>query len=134
MSEGPARILVVGATGELGHIAVTELLGRGARVALTGRNERSLVGLAARSGCPTRTLDARDLDACAASGPWARSVLGRLDGVLVTVGVGGFGHASAVPNAIAEQLMTVSLVWIGTSGSGSPAERVMTWASPTRHR
>ncbi|MFF9056859.1 SDR family NAD(P)-dependent oxidoreductase [Streptomyces erythrochromogenes] len=108
MSEGPARILVVGATGELGHLAVTELLRRGARVALAGRNERSLVGLAARTGCPTRTLDAHDLDACAASGPWARSALGRLDGVLVTVGVAGFGHAFAVPNAVAEQLMTVN--------------------------
>ncbi|MEV5971516.1 SDR family oxidoreductase [Streptomyces sp. NPDC051921] len=103
-----APVLVVGATGEIGRLAVLELVRRGARVALAGRNERSLRDLAARTGCPARLLDAYDLDACAEAGPWALSELGRLDGVLVTVGVAGFGTAAQVPNAVAEHLMTVN--------------------------
>ncbi|MFE1409805.1 SDR family NAD(P)-dependent oxidoreductase [Streptomyces sp. NPDC058746] len=108
MSGEAARVLVVGATGEVGRLAVHEFLGRGVRLALTGRNRRSLSGLAATTGCPTRILDAYDLDACAASGPWALSALGGLDGVLVTIGVAGFGPAAGVPNAAAEHLMTVN--------------------------
>ncbi|MFF3863368.1 SDR family NAD(P)-dependent oxidoreductase [Streptomyces sp. NPDC002209] len=103
-----ARILVVGATGELGRLATRELFDRGARLALAGRNKRRLAEMAARSGCPTRILDTYDLDACAGAGPWALSELGGLDGVLVTVGVAGFGPAADVPNAAAEHLMTVN--------------------------
>ncbi|MFF3677882.1 SDR family NAD(P)-dependent oxidoreductase [Streptomyces sp. NPDC002120] len=106
--ESAARILVVGATGEVGRLAATELIGRGAHLALAGRNERRLAELAASSGCPTRRLDAYDLDACAGAGPWARAKLGGLDGVLVTIGVAGFGPAVEVPNAAAEHLMTVN--------------------------
>ncbi|MFJ6486513.1 SDR family NAD(P)-dependent oxidoreductase [Streptomyces sp. NPDC091682] len=100
--------MLVGATGEVGRLAAWELLGRGARLALAGRNERGLSELAALTGCPTHVLDAYDLDACAEAGPWALSALGRLDGVLVTVGVAGFGPAAEVPNAAAEHLMTVN--------------------------
>ncbi|MFD9367896.1 SDR family oxidoreductase, partial [Streptomyces sp. NPDC060020] len=106
--ESAARILVAGATGEVGRLAATELIGRGAHLAPAGRNERRLAELAASSGCPTRRLDAYDLDACAGAGPWARAKLGGLDGVLVTIGVAGFGPAVQVPNAAAEHLMTVN--------------------------
>ncbi|MFE2478030.1 SDR family NAD(P)-dependent oxidoreductase [Streptomyces sp. NPDC059389] len=102
------RILVVGATGEVGRLATRELFDRGARLALTGRDKRRLAEMAARSGGPTRILDAYDLDACAGAGPWALSELGGLDGVLVTVGVAGFGPAAEVPDAAAEHLMTVN--------------------------
>lgn len=107
-AESEARLLVVGATGDVGRLAASELHGRGARLALAGRNERSLSELARLTGCPTRVLDAYDLDACAEAGAWALSALDRLDGVLVTVGVAGFGPAAEVPNAAAEHLMTVN--------------------------
>ncbi|MFB7781121.1 SDR family NAD(P)-dependent oxidoreductase [Streptomyces vinaceus] len=104
---GP-RVLLVGATGEVGRLAATDMIGRGAHLALAGRNEQRLAELAARSGCPTRRLDAYDLDACARAGSWALAKLGRLDGVLVTVGIAGFGPAAEVPDAAAEHLMTVN--------------------------
>ncbi|MFF3619367.1 SDR family NAD(P)-dependent oxidoreductase [Streptomyces sp. NPDC002467] len=108
MADKAARVLVVGATGELGRLAVHEFLGRGVRLALAGRDRGGLADLAATTGCPTRVLDAYDLDTCTASGPWALSALGGLDGVLVTIGVAGFGPAATVPNAAAEHLMTVN--------------------------
>ncbi|MFE3583585.1 SDR family NAD(P)-dependent oxidoreductase [Streptomyces vinaceus] len=101
-------MLLVGATGEVGRLAARDMLGRGAHLALAGRNEQRLADLAASSGCPTRRLDAYDLDACAGAGPWALAKLGRLDGVLVTVGIAGFGPAAEVPDAAAEHLMTVN--------------------------
>ncbi|GGQ32061.1 hypothetical protein GCM10010215_65160 [Streptomyces virginiae] len=107
-SSNVPRVLVVGATGELGTLAVDDLIRRGAEVALCGRDQGRLAALAERTGCPARHIDAYDLDDCAAAAPWAASSLGTLDGVLVTVGVAGFGHAAAVPNAVAEHLMTVN--------------------------
>ncbi|GHE45644.1 SDR family oxidoreductase [Streptomyces vinaceus] len=102
------RVLLVGATGEVGRLAATDMIGRGAHLALAGRNEQRLAELAASSGCPSRRLDAYDLDACARTGPWALVKLGRLDGVLVTIGIAGFGPAAEVPDAAAEHLMTVN--------------------------
>ncbi|MFJ3877043.1 SDR family NAD(P)-dependent oxidoreductase [Streptomyces sp. NPDC090077] len=106
--DGAARILVAGATGEVGRLAVLDLLRHGARPALAGRDGRTLAELAGRTGCPARLLDAYDLDACAGAGRWALTELGRLDGVLVTVGVAGFGAADQVSDAAAEHLMTVN--------------------------
>ncbi|MFD9722351.1 SDR family NAD(P)-dependent oxidoreductase [Streptomyces sp. NPDC059072] len=108
MADQAPRVLVVGATGALGRIAVHEFLAHGVRLALAGRDRAGLADLAATTGGPTRVLDAYDLDTCTASGPWALSALGGLDGVLVTIGVAGFGPAATVPNAAAEHLMTVN--------------------------
>jgi short-subunit dehydrogenase len=108
----PLRVLVAGATGEVGRVAVAQLLERGARVALAGRDARRLAELSARTGCPAQHIDAYDLDACSAAAPRAAAALGgaegRLDGVLVTVGAAGFGPAAEVSNAVAEHLMTVN--------------------------
>lgn len=101
-------MLVAGATGALGRLAVADLLERGALVALAGRDTEALAELAAAAHAPARTVDAYDLDACAGSAPWARAALGGLDGVLVTVGVAGFGPAAEVADATAEHLMTVN--------------------------
>ncbi|MEU6310958.1 SDR family oxidoreductase [Streptomyces sp. NPDC047014] len=108
MAVNHPRVLVVGATGELGTLAVDELLGRGAEVALCGRDADRLARLAERTGCPARRIDAYQLDDCATAAPWAATALGGLDGVLVTVGVAGFGPAATVPDAVAEHLMTVN--------------------------
>ncbi|MER5740997.1 MULTISPECIES: SDR family NAD(P)-dependent oxidoreductase [unclassified Streptomyces] len=106
---GRRRVLVVGATGEVGGLAARLLAERGASVALAGRDparleERSR-GL---DGCPALAFDAYDLDRCAALAPWAARALGGLDTVVVTVGVAGFGAADDVTNAVAEHLMTVN--------------------------
>lgn len=108
MDDNDPRILVVGATGELGTLAVDALLRRGAQAALCGRDAGRLAALAERARCPARRIDAYDLDDCGAAAPWAAEALGGLDGVLVTVGVPGFGPAATTPNAVAEHLMTVN--------------------------
>ncbi|MCX4776119.1 SDR family NAD(P)-dependent oxidoreductase [Streptomyces sp. NBC_01264] len=105
-----ARLLVVGATGALGHLATQELHERGALLALAGRNEQRLTACSEAFGGPARLIDAYDLDGCAALAPWALQELGALDGVLVLVGVAGFGRAEDVPDAVAEHLFTVNFL------------------------
>ncbi|KMO93398.1 SDR family NAD(P)-dependent oxidoreductase [Streptomyces roseus] len=102
------RVLVVGATGELGTHAVHGLLARGAQPAVAGRDTARLDALAIRTGCPAFPIDAYDLDGCARAAPRAAAALGGLDGVLVAVGVPAFGSADSVPDAVAEHLMTVN--------------------------
>ncbi|MFD8955158.1 SDR family NAD(P)-dependent oxidoreductase [Streptomyces xanthophaeus] len=105
-----ARLLVVGATGVLGHLATRELQARGALLALAGRNEERLGACSAVPGSPARLIDAYDLDGCAALAPWALQELGVLDGVLVLVGVAGFGRSEEVPDAVAEHLINVNFL------------------------
>ncbi|MFE9931906.1 SDR family NAD(P)-dependent oxidoreductase [Streptomyces sp. NPDC005533] len=102
------RVLVVGATGELGTHAVDGLLTRGSELAVAGRDPARLASLAARTGCPAFPIDAYDLDGCAGAAPRAAAALGGLDGVLVAVGVPAFGTADSTPDAVAEHLMTVN--------------------------
>ncbi|MFF0552863.1 SDR family NAD(P)-dependent oxidoreductase [Streptomyces sp. NPDC004311] len=108
MTGSSPRVLVVGATGELGTLAVHELLARGAKAAVCGRDPDRLAGLAANTGCPARHIDAYDLDDCGSAAPWAAAALGGLDGVLTTVGVAAFGPAATVTDDVAEHLMTVN--------------------------
>ncbi|MFJ5712600.1 SDR family NAD(P)-dependent oxidoreductase [Streptomyces sp. NPDC093105] len=101
-----ARVLVVGATGEIGGLAARSLRRRGAAVALAGRDAGRL---AERSGaCPRRVFDAYDLDGCEGLAAWTVRSLGGLDHVVVAVGVAGFGRAEHVGEAAAEHLMTVN--------------------------
>ncbi|MFI8327307.1 SDR family NAD(P)-dependent oxidoreductase [Streptomyces sp. NPDC085529] len=104
-----ARVLVVGATGEIGGLAARSLHRRGAAVALAGRDARRLAERSRRSGaCPHRVFDAYDLDGCEGLAAWAVRSLGGLDRVVVAVGVAGFGSAEHVGEAAAEHLMTVN--------------------------
>lgn len=104
-----ARTLVVGATGMIGGLAARMAAGRGASLALAGRDGERLAERSRRLGdCPYRAFDAYDLDGCAALAPWASKVLGGLDAVVVAIGVAGFGRAEHVGEAAAEHLMTVN--------------------------
>ncbi|GGU83856.1 oxidoreductase [Streptomyces litmocidini] len=106
---GGTRVLVVGATGAVGGLAAGMLADRGASVALAGRDRPRLEELSGRTGgCPARSFDAYDLDACTELAPWAARSLGGLDAVVVAVGVAGFGPAEDVPGAVAEHLMAVN--------------------------
>ncbi|GAA1588414.1 SDR family oxidoreductase [Streptomyces globosus] len=107
-ARGGARVLVVGATGEIGTLAVRALDRRHCRTALAGRDSRRLAALAAGTGSPARGIDAYDLHGCSALAPWAADALGGLDGVLVTVGVAAFGPAARVSDAAAEHLFAVN--------------------------
>ncbi|MFE9257314.1 SDR family NAD(P)-dependent oxidoreductase [Streptomyces sp. NPDC006879] len=103
------RVLVAGATGALGRLATEELGARGARLALAGRDAGRLTELAARAGGrPARQMDAYDTEGCAALAPWAHEQLGGLDGVLVMVGVAGFGRVGEVPETAVEHMFQVN--------------------------
>ncbi|MET9853124.1 SDR family oxidoreductase [Streptomyces sp. NPDC006450] len=106
-----SRVLVAGASGVLGGLAARELHLRGAVVALAGRDTDRLadvsVGL---GGAPVRGLDAYDVEDCAALAAWAGRELGGLDGVLVTVGVAGFGRVEEVSDAVVEHLFAVNML------------------------
>jgi NADP-dependent 3-hydroxy acid dehydrogenase YdfG len=61
-----ARILVPGATGEIGAALALLLHTLGARTALAGRDHEALTRVsAACAHAPTRTFDAWDADSCA---------------------------------------------------------------------
>ncbi|MEU9704329.1 SDR family NAD(P)-dependent oxidoreductase [Streptomyces sp. NPDC047981] len=108
MSVGGTRVLVVGATGDIGGLAAGQLAERGAVTALAGRNRARLAERAsALGGRPWRSFDAYDLDGCARLAPWAEAALGGLDAVVVTVGVAAFGSAAEVSDASAEHVFTV---------------------------
>ncbi|KKZ70442.1 hypothetical protein VO63_29060 [Streptomyces showdoensis] len=93
----------------VGGLAARALHRQGASVALAGRNAERLADLSRLPGdCPRRRFDAYDLDGCAALAPWAARSLGRLDRVVVAVGVAGFGPAESVDEPAAEHLMTVN--------------------------
>ncbi|MET9624620.1 SDR family oxidoreductase [Streptomyces sp. NPDC006464] len=103
------RVLVVGATGEIGGIAARQLAGHGAATALAGRNRRRLEETAGElGGRPWQTFDAYDLDGCARLAGWAGTVLGGLDALVVALGVAGFGPATDVSDASCEHLFTVN--------------------------
>ncbi|MEU5891502.1 SDR family oxidoreductase [Streptomyces sp. NPDC047461] len=104
-----ARILVPGATGQLGAALVTRLHALGARPALAGRNPDALARVSALcGGAPARTFDAWDLDRCALTVHWAETELGGLDGVVVCLGVAAFGPAPEISDAVAEHLTAVN--------------------------
>lgn len=104
-----ARVLVAGATGVLGGAITTELTGRGARVALAGR-DRSRLTHAARGcpGAPTTVFDAYDPASCARAVHEASGALGGLDAVVAAFGSVAFGAAAQVGDEVAEHLMAVN--------------------------
>ncbi|MFG3104484.1 SDR family NAD(P)-dependent oxidoreductase [Streptomyces sp. NPDC048182] len=104
-----ARVLLPGATGAIGGALAERLHGRGARLALAGRDPAALARATAACGsAPGRRFDAYDLDGCARTVDWAAERLGGLDAVVVCVGVAGFGPAGEVGDAVAEHLFTVN--------------------------
>ena len=102
-------MLVAGATGVLGGAVARALHREGARVALAGRDTGKLAALAdALDGAPTATLDALDLDRCAAVVGEAADALGGLDLLVVAIGVAAFGPGEGTDDAITEHLFAVN--------------------------
>jgi 3-hydroxybutyrate dehydrogenase len=91
--EGQVAIVTGGGRG-IGRAIALELAGRGARVLVTGRNERALgetVGEAAHAGGQVRHLvgDVRDEGHARAAAARAREVWGRLDIAVANAGMTG---------------------------------------------
>ncbi|MGW5782024.1 SDR family NAD(P)-dependent oxidoreductase [Streptomyces sp. NPDC003863] len=104
-----ARVLVAGASGFLGGAITAELVGRGARAALAGRDPSRLARAAqVYPGIPTALFDAYDPRSCAWVVDRASASLGGLDAVVVAFGSVAFGRAGQVGDEIAEHLVAVN--------------------------
>ncbi len=106
-----ARILVVGATGELGFRVAEKLAAAGATLALTGRRQERLATVAERTGAAwSGPVDLLDVEAAAGTVQAAARVLGGLDAVLVASGVALFGPAVDDEDALVEELFAVNVL------------------------
>lgn len=106
-----ARVLVVGATGELGSRAASRLAETGATLALTGRREDRLAAVAGQTHAAwSGRLDLLDVEAAADIVAAAAEALGGLDAVLVASGVALFGPAVDDDDATVEELFAVNVL------------------------
>ncbi|MEU2245160.1 SDR family oxidoreductase [Streptomyces sp. NPDC018338] len=104
-----ACVLVAGATGVLGGAITAELAGRGARVALAGRDpDRVARAAQIYPGASTAVFDAYDPGSCAQAVEHTSALLGGLDAVVVAFGSVAFGTAEEVGDEVAEHLMAVN--------------------------
>ncbi|MEV7242912.1 SDR family NAD(P)-dependent oxidoreductase [Streptomyces sp. NPDC093248] len=104
-----SRVLVAGATGEIGSGLALELHRRDARVAVAGRDPDRLARVAREcGGAPAFGIDAYRPDGCAAAVRDAARRWDGLDAVVVCVGVTAFGPASEMDDAVAEHLLCVN--------------------------
>ncbi|MEU2508934.1 SDR family oxidoreductase [Streptomyces sp. NPDC007863] len=104
-----ARVLVAGGTGVLGGAITTELVHRGARPALAGRDPSSLARAAETyPAAPTAVFEAYDAGSCARAVDRASAALGGLDAVVVAFGSVAFGRVEQVGDEIAEHLAAVN--------------------------
>lgn len=105
-----ARVLVAGATGELGRAVSEALLARGALVVPGGRDEGRLKELADICDTPPVRFDAVDVDSCSRAVDAAAQTLSGLDAIVVTCGVAAFGPAVEADAAVAEELFDVNVL------------------------
>lgn len=86
------RFLIAGATGVLGGLLARDLAGRGAKLALAGRDERKLARIGHELGAPTTPLDFSDPSSPVRCAELAAEALGGLDGLLIATGAVAFGE------------------------------------------
>ena len=103
-----ARVVVAGATGELGGALVSALIDKGARVVPGGRDEEQLSALGEQCGTEPVRFDAVDVESCREAMDAAAGQLDGLDAIVVTVGCAGFGKALDTDAAVTEELFAVN--------------------------
>ncbi len=103
-----ARIAVVGASGALGSLVSHELVRRGARLLLVGRDATRLEGLGIDA--PVVVADVGDATAGDAVADAARSAYGGLDGLVNAAGVVAFGPLVDTPDEVIEELFLTNVV------------------------
>src|SRR5215831_9809426 len=111
---GPMRLanraaLITGGNSGIGLATARLLAAEGARVAITGRNERTLAQAAASIGADvvTARLDVADLAAIEPVVATLAERLGRLDAVFANAGIGGETPVGSTPIALFEQILRV---------------------------
>jgi short-subunit dehydrogenase len=100
-----SRILVAGATGELGGRLARALAGGGARVAVAGRDTGRLAEVSAELGAPAVQLDYSQADSASDAVAAAADELEGLDGLVVASGAVAFGRAGEIPHEAEAELM-----------------------------
>jgi short-subunit dehydrogenase len=103
-----ARIAVVGATGALGSLVAHELVRRGARLLLVGRDADRLEALGIDA--PLVVADVGDATAGDAIAEAAAAAYGGLDGLVNAAGVVAFGPLLDTPDEIVEELFLTNVV------------------------
>ncbi len=93
------RVLVLGGSSGIGFAAASAFAAEGARVALTGRDEKKLARVAADTGMLTIRADMGSVAESRALMATAAAELGTLDVLFVNAGVGGF---AAIPEVTEE--------------------------------
>jgi NAD(P)-dependent dehydrogenase (short-subunit alcohol dehydrogenase family) len=103
--------LITGGNSGIGLATARLLSAEGARVAITGRNERTLAEAAASVGGDVLTaqLDVGDLAAIESVVGALAKRLGRLDVVFANAGIGGHTPVGSTPIALFEQILRVNL-------------------------
>lgn len=102
--------LVVGATGGLGSALARELSGRGARLALSGRNGAKLDALAGELGAVLIPADLTEPGAPERIVREARTALGELRLAVNTAGLVAFGEVATLEESALRELVEVDLI------------------------
>ena len=103
--------LITGGNSGIGLATAQLLAAEGARVAITGRNERTIAEAAASIGgdVVTARLDVADLEAIEPVVAEIAGRLGRLDVVFANAGIGGSTPVGSTPIALFEEIVRVNL-------------------------
>ena len=103
-----ARIAVVGASGALGSLVARELVDRGARLLLVGRDRDRLQALGIDA--PVVVAEVGDATAGDAIVAAAQAAYGGLDGLVNAAGVVAFGPLVDTPDEVIEELFLTNVV------------------------
>lgn len=103
-----ARIAVVGASGALGSLVAHELVRRGARLLLVGRDRERIAALGIDA--PVVVAEVGDATAGEAVLEAATSAYGGLDGLVNAAGVVAFGPLADTPDEVIEELFLTNVV------------------------
>ena len=104
-----ARVLLVGASGGIGRPLAAALAGRGAHLALAGR-DRSRLDDSASASSRTFAFDLADAAAAQPLVVAAAEALGGLDGVVCCAGAVAFGPLDEIPSDVLHEIVAVDLV------------------------
>lgn len=108
MEISDSRILVVGATGQLGGRLARALSSGGAKVALAGRDAGRLAEISSELGAPAVNFDYSQEGSVSDAVAWAVGELDGLDGLVVASGAVAFGRAGEVPPAAEAEVMATN--------------------------
>ena len=103
-----ARILIAGATGELGAALARALNDEGADLALAGRDHDKLEALGDELGAPVAGFDAEQPASCKTAVDALAAGLGGLEAAIVAPGVTAFGAADEVSAEVVQRLFAVN--------------------------